>query len=68
MRSEHNLDALVALAELLARTRPVRELILARLTGAEEMGAALLYETVNGAPYPSTVEDTAPITGRSTMG
>ena len=40
LRSEHNLDALVALAELLARMRPVRELILARLTGAEEMGAA----------------------------
>ena len=40
LRSEHNLDALVALGELLAQMRPVRELILARLTGVEEMGAA----------------------------
>ena len=40
LRLEHNLDALVALGELLARMRPVRELILARLTGVEEMGAA----------------------------
>jgi hypothetical protein len=40
VRTEHNLDALVALAELLARTRPAREVILARLTEPEEMGAA----------------------------
>src|SRR5204862_161078 len=36
----HNLDALVAVAELLARTRPAREVILARLTAPEGMGAA----------------------------
>jgi DNA-binding SARP family transcriptional activator len=40
LRTEHNLDALVALAELLARTRPAREVILARLTKPESMGAA----------------------------
>ena len=40
VREERNVDALVALAELLARTRPAREVILARLTKAEEMGAA----------------------------
>lgn len=40
VRSEDNLDALVALAELLARTRPAREIILARLTAPEAMGAA----------------------------
>jgi DNA-binding SARP family transcriptional activator len=47
VRAEHNLDLLVALAELLARTRPVRELILARLTVSEEMGRAsrLLNDT-----------------------
>jgi DNA-binding SARP family transcriptional activator len=40
VRDERNVDSLVALAELLARTRPAREVILARLTGPEEMGAA----------------------------
>jgi DNA-binding SARP family transcriptional activator len=40
VRTEDNLDALVALAELLARTRPAREVILARLTVPEAMGAA----------------------------
>jgi hypothetical protein len=40
VRAERNLDILVALAEPLTRTRPERELILARLTGAAEMGAA----------------------------
>ena len=46
VRAEHNLDRLVALAELLARTRPAREVILARLTEAEGIGgaAALLNE------------------------
>lgn len=40
VRSEDNLEALVGLAELLARTRPAREVILARLTAPEAMGAA----------------------------
>ncbi len=40
VRTESNLDALVGLAELLARARPAREVILARLTGPEEMGGA----------------------------
>ena len=40
VRAEDNLDALVGLAELLARTRPAREVILARLTAPEAMGAA----------------------------
>jgi hypothetical protein len=40
VRDERTIDSLVALAELLARTRPAREVILARLTGPEEMGAA----------------------------
>ena len=40
VRDEGNLDALLALAEPLARTRPPREVILARLTSAEELGAA----------------------------
>ena len=40
VRTEDNLDALVGLAELLARTRPAREVILARLTAPEAMGAA----------------------------
>jgi DNA-binding SARP family transcriptional activator len=40
VRVEDNLDALVGLAELLSRTRPAREVILARLTAPEEMGAA----------------------------
>jgi DNA-binding SARP family transcriptional activator len=35
-----NLDALLALAEPLAKTRPPRELILARVTSAEELVAA----------------------------
>ena len=39
-RAEENLDALLALAEPLARGRPARELILVRLTGTEELGAA----------------------------
>jgi DNA-binding SARP family transcriptional activator len=41
VRAEDNLDALVGLAELLARTRPAREVILARLTAPEAMGAAV---------------------------
>jgi DNA-binding SARP family transcriptional activator len=40
VRDERNVESLLALAELLARTRPAREVILARLTGPEEMGAA----------------------------
>jgi hypothetical protein len=40
VRVEDNLDALVGLAELLSRTRPAREVILARLTAPEAMGAA----------------------------
>jgi DNA-binding SARP family transcriptional activator len=40
VRTEDNLDALVEFAELLARTRPAREVILARLTAPEAMGAA----------------------------
>jgi DNA-binding SARP family transcriptional activator len=40
VRQEQSLDALVALAELLARTRPAREVILARITEAGGMGAA----------------------------
>jgi DNA-binding SARP family transcriptional activator len=40
VRAEGNLDSLVGLAELLARTRPAREVILARLTAPEAMGAA----------------------------
>jgi len=40
VRTEHNLDALIALAELLARTRPAREIILARLTNQAAMGTA----------------------------
>jgi len=40
VRTEDNLDALVGLAELLARTRPEREIILARLTAPEAMSAA----------------------------
>lgn len=40
VRAEDNLDALIGLAELLARTRPAREVILARLTPPEAMGAA----------------------------
>ena len=40
VRDENNLDGLVGLAELLARTRPAREVILARLTAPEAMGAA----------------------------
>jgi DNA-binding SARP family transcriptional activator len=39
VREERSLDALVALGELLALTRPARELILTRLAGATEMGA-----------------------------
>jgi DNA-binding SARP family transcriptional activator len=40
VRTEGNLNTLVALAELLARTRPAREVILARLTKPEAMRAA----------------------------
>ena len=40
VRSERALGALMALAAPLSRTRPTRELILARLTGAAEVGAA----------------------------
>ncbi|HEY7602878.1 MAG TPA: BTAD domain-containing putative transcriptional regulator, partial [Gaiellaceae bacterium] len=40
VRSEANIDRLVELAELLARTQPVRELILTRLTGPDGMTAA----------------------------
>src|SRR5262249_20753154 len=40
VRAENSLDRLVALAELLARTRPARGVILARLTVAEGIGAA----------------------------
>lgn len=40
VRAEDNLDALIGLAELLARTRPAREVILARLTAPEAIGAA----------------------------
>jgi DNA-binding SARP family transcriptional activator len=40
VRSERDLDSLVALAEPLARKEPRRELILARLTSAEQIGAA----------------------------
>ena len=39
-RDDANLDALLVLAEPLARTRPPREVILARLTGGAELGAA----------------------------
>jgi DNA-binding SARP family transcriptional activator len=39
-RDEGKLAALLALAEPLARTRPPRELILARLTGAAELASA----------------------------
>jgi DNA-binding SARP family transcriptional activator len=39
-RSEATLDALLVLAEPLARTRPPREVILARLTSGVELGAA----------------------------
>ena len=46
VRAASCLDALVALGEPLAQTRPARELILARLTGAREMtsAAALLND------------------------
>jgi DNA-binding SARP family transcriptional activator len=40
VRDPQCVDALIAVAEPLARSRPPRELILVRLTGAEEMGAA----------------------------
>jgi DNA-binding SARP family transcriptional activator len=40
VREEANLDSLLALAEPLARSQPVRELILVQLTGADEMSAA----------------------------
>ena len=40
VRTERSLDALIALGEPLVRTRPARELILARLTSANEMSAA----------------------------
>jgi DNA-binding SARP family transcriptional activator len=39
VRAEKNLDSLLALSEPLARSRPARELILVRLTGAEGMSA-----------------------------
>jgi DNA-binding SARP family transcriptional activator len=39
VRQEGNLDSLLALAEPLARSQPTRELILVRLTAAEEMSA-----------------------------
>jgi DNA-binding SARP family transcriptional activator len=39
-RDKAKLDALLVLAEPLARTRPPRELILARLTGATELASA----------------------------
>src|SRR6266511_3515237 len=39
-RKDSALDALLALAEPLARSRPRRELIIARLTSPEELGAA----------------------------
>jgi DNA-binding SARP family transcriptional activator len=41
VRAARGLDALVALAEPLAKTQPVRELILARLTGSPELGSAV---------------------------
>jgi DNA-binding SARP family transcriptional activator len=45
-RDERSVDALLVLAEPLARTRPPREVILARLTSAAELGeaSALLNE------------------------
>ena len=39
-----------------------------RINTADEIADALVNETVNVAPYPSTEDESAPITGRFTIG